>query len=383
MTSTPRFAMVAGEASGDLLAGLLLGGMRQRWPELGSGELFGIGGPRMAEQGFNAWWPHEKLAVRGYVEVLRHYREIADIRKQLAQRLLADPPRAFIGVDAPDFNLDLEAQLRVRGIKAIHFVCPSIWAWRGKRVEKIKRSVDHVLCLFPFEPQLLAQHGIAATYVGHPLADAIPLDVDKAAARASLGLDASAPVVALLPGSRRSEVHYIAPRFAQAAALMHRQRPDVKFILPAIPSLKAMVEPVLHEFAPGVPVQLLEGRSHEALAACDVTLIASGTATLEAALFKRPMVIAYNMHFLSWQLMKRMGYQPWVGLPNILCREFVVPELLQGEASPEALARETLRWLDDRSRYEQTQARFVELHHMLKRDTARCATDAIAQIVEP
>jgi lipid-A-disaccharide synthase len=382
MTSTPRFAMVAGEASGDLLAGLLLGGMRQRWPELGGGQLFGIGGPRMAEQGFNAWWPHEKLAVRGYVEVLRHYREIAGIRKQLAQRLLAEPPDAFIGVDAPDFNLDLEGQLKARGVKAIHFVCPSIWAWRGKRIEKIRRSADHVLCLFPFEPQLLAQHGIAATYVGHPLADAIPLEVDKAAARAALGLDAAAPVVALLPGSRRSEIQYIAPRFAQAAALMHRQRPDVKFVLPAIPSLRAMVEPMLHEFAPRAQIQLLDGRSHEALAACDVTLIASGTATLEAALFKRPMVIAYNMHFLSWQLMKRMGYQPWVGLPNILCREFVVPELLQGAASPEALAGETLRWLDDRSRYEQTQARFVELHHMLKRDTARCATDAIAQVIE-
>lgn len=374
--------MVAGEASGDLLAGLLLGGMRQRWPQLGGEQLFGIGGPRMAEQGFNAWWPHEKLAVRGYVEVLRHYREIAGIRKQLAQRLLDDPPEAFIGVDAPDFNLDLEAQLKARGIKAIHFVCPSIWAWRGKRVEKIRRSADYVLCLFPFEPQLLAQHGIAATYVGHPLADAIPMEVDRAAARATLGLDVSASLVALLPGSRRSEIQYIAPRFVQAAALMHRQRPDVKFILPAIPSLKAMVEPMLREFAPGVPIQLLDGRSHEVLAACDVTLIASGTATLEAALFKRPMVIAYNMHFLSWQLMKRMGYQPWVGLPNILCREFVVPELLQGAASPEALALETLRWLDDRSRYEQTQARFVELHHMLKRDTARCATDAIAQIVE-
>lgn len=382
VTTAPRLAMVAGEASGDLLAGLLLTGLRARWPALDGDHLYGIGGPRMTEQGFQAWWPHEKLAVRGYFEVLRHYREISGIREQLAQRLLDDPPDAFIGVDAPDFNLHLEARLKSRGIKAIHFVCPSIWAWRGKRIEKIARSVDHVLCLFPFEPELLATRGIAATYVGHPLADAIPLEIDRAAARAALGLSDSAPVVALLPGSRRSEIQYIAPRFAQAAVLMHKARPDVQFILPAIPSLRDLVEQVLHKFAPGAPIRLLEGRSHEALAACDVTLIASGTATLEAALFKRPMVIAYNMHFLSWQLMKRMGYQPWVGLPNILCRDFVVPELLQAAASPEALARETLRWLDDHSRYEQTQARFVELHHMLKRDTARCATDAIAQVIE-
>lgn len=371
--------MVAGEASGDLLAGLLMKGLRARWPDFTAA---GIGGPHMAEHGFQAWWPHDKLAVRGYAEVLRHYREIAGIRRQLAQRLLGGPPQAFIGVDAPDFNLDLEAQLKARGIKAIHFVCPSIWAWRGKRVEKIARSVDHVLCLFPFEPELLARHGVAATYVGHPLADAIPVEIDRDAARARLSLEGSAPVVALLPGSRRSEIQYIAPRFAQAALLMHRQRPDARFVLPIVPGLRAMVEPLLREFAGDAPIQLLDGRSHDALAACDVTLIASGTATLEAALFKRPMVIAYNMHFLSWQLMKRMGYQPWVGLPNILCREFVVPELLQHHATPEALARQTLNWLDDRPRYEQTQARFLELHHMLKRDTARCATDAIAQVLQ-
>ena len=381
MDGTPRFAMVAGEASGDLLAGQLLKGLRERWPQLDARSLGGIGGPRMAEQGFDAWWPHEKLAVLGYAEALRHYRELAGIRKRLAQRLLADPPTAFIGVDAPDFNLDLEARLKASGIKAIHFVCPSIWAWRGKRVEKIARSVDHVLCLFPFEPELLRKHGIAASYVGHPLADAIPLEANRAAARAALGLSGDGPVIALLPGSRRGEIQYIAPRFVQAAALMRRQRPDLRFVLPLVPGLRAMVEPLLSRYAPNAAIQLLDGRSHEALAACDVTLIASGTATLEAALFKRPMVIAYNMHALSWQIMKRMGYQPWVGLPNILCREFVVPELLQHDAAPEALARETLRWLDDDARYTQTQARFVELHHMLKRDTARCATDAIAKIL--
>jgi len=216
-----RLALVAGEASGDLLAGLLLGGLNQRWPALQS---FGIGGPRMAEQGFNAWWPHDKLAVRGYVEVLRHYREIKGIRDALFERLVADKPDAFIGVDAPDFNLGLEYKLRHAGVKAIHFVCPSIWAWRAGRAAKIARSTDHVLCLFPFEPELLRRHGIAATYVGHPLADAIDLTVPRAAARASLGFDEAQPLVAVLPGSRRSEIEAIAPTFAAAVALLARAR---------------------------------------------------------------------------------------------------------------------------------------------------------------
>ncbi len=374
-----QIGMVAGEASGDLLAGLLLGGLRQRWPEL---QTAGIGGPRMAEQGFTAWWPHDKLAVRGYVEVLRHYREISGIREALATRLLKQRPAAFIGVDAPDFNLGLEARLKAAGIKSIHFVCPSIWAWRGGRAQKMAASVDHVLCLFPFEPELLHAHGVAATFVGHPLADAIPLVPPRAAARATLGLSDSDAVVAVLPGSRRSEIQYIAPAFLQAVARLHVQRPALRFVLPLAPGLRAMVEPLQAAHAPGVPLQLLDGQSHTALAACDVTLIASGTATLEAALFKRPMVIGYNMHALSWQLMKRMKYQPWVGLPNILCREFVVPELLQGECNAGTLAAAVLRWLDDPSASERVAHRFEDLHHLLRRDTARCATDAIAQVLQ-
>ena len=315
-----RLALVAGEASGDLLAGLLLAALRRRWPEL---RAVGIGGPRLAEQGFEAWWPHERLAVRGYVEVLRHYREISGIRDALAERLLQERPAAFIGVDAPDFNLGLEARLKAAGVKTIHFVCPSIWAWRGGRVKKMAASCDHVLCLFPFEPELLRAHGVAATYVGHPLADVIPLQPPRAASRAALGLAESDAVVAVLPGSRRSEIQYIAPGFLEAAARLHRERPALRFVLPLSPGLRGLVEPLVARHAAGVPLQLLEGQSHTALAACDLTLIASGTATLEAALFKRPMVIGYRMHPLSWQLMKRMGYQPWVGLPNILCRDFV------------------------------------------------------------
>ena len=373
-----RFAMVAGEASGDLLAGLLLGGLDARWPGLRAG---GIGGPKMAAQGFEAWWPSDKLAVRGYVEVLAHYREIAGIRRQLAERLLADKPDAFIGVDAPDFNLDLEARLRAAGVKTIHFISPSIWAWRGERIEKIARSVDHMLCVFPFEPALYAKRGIAATYVGHPLADAIPLEVPRAAARERLGIDAAATVVALLPGSRRSEIEYIAPTLLAAAAELQRRRPGLRFVLPVAPGLRGLIEPMLAAQAGAASVELLDGRSHEALAACDVTLVASGTATLEAALFKRPMVIAYKMHWLSWQMMKRKAYQPWVGLPNILLEDFAVPELVQADATPKALADAALAWLDDPARCTALAARFEALHHLLRRNTAQAATDAIAQVL--
>ena len=374
---SPRFAMVAGEASGDLLAGLLLGGLRARWPALVAQ---GIGGPKMAAHGFEAWWPHDKLAVRGYVEVLSHYRELLGIRNQLAERLLQAKPDLFIGVDAPDFNLDLEARLKAGGIRTVHFVSPSIWAWRGKRIEKMRKSVDAVLCIFPFEPEIYAKQGIEARYVGHPLADAIPLEVPRAAARAALGVGDES-VIALLPGSRRSEIQYIAPRLFVAAAEMNRLRPGLRFILPVVPGLRHLVEPLRKLHAEQVSVELLDGRSHEALAACDVTLIASGTAALEAALFKRPMVITYAMHALSWQMMKRMKYQPWVGLPNILLRDFAVPELIQGDATPQRLAHATLAWLDDPQRCAEVQRRFHTLHLELKRDTARAATDAIAEIL--
>ena len=379
MTAKPlRIAMVAGEASGDLLAGLLLGGLRERWPQL---QAYGIGGPKMAAQGFEAWWPHDKLAVRGYVEVLSHYREISGIRGQLAERLLADPPDLFIGVDAPDFNLDLEARLKAKGIRTVHFISPSVWAWRAKRIEKIHQAVDHMLCIFPFEPALYAKHGVAATYVGHPLADAIPLEPPRAASRAALGIPEQQPLVALLPGSRRSEIQYIAPRILAAAREMHKLRPALRFVVPVVPGLRHAVEPLRRQHADGVPIELLDGRAHEALAACDVALVASGTATLEAALFKRPMVICYTMHALSWQMMKRMKLQPWVGLPNILLGELAVPELIQGEATPERLAHATLAWLDDPPRAAALVERFRALHLQLRQDTARTATDAIETVL--
>ncbi len=379
-----RIAMVAGEASGDLLAGLMLDGMRARWPEM---QASGIGGPYMAERGFQAHWPSERLAVHGYnMDVFRRLIELLGIRKQLRERLLTERPDVFIGVDAPDFNLGLEAALKAAGIPTVHFVSPSIWAWRADRVEKIRRSVDHMLCIFPFEPALLASHGIAATYVGHPLASVIPMQADRAGARAKLGLREEDCVVAVLPGSRQSEIEYLALRLFGAAALIKHARPAIKFIVPAIPSLKHLIERFADQAGMRASLQIIEGQSHTALAACDITLIASGTATLEAALFKRPMVIAYNMNWLSWQIMQRKKLQPWVGLPNILCEDFVVPEFLQDAATPEALADAVLQWVDARSaepeKIAALEARFTQLHVDLRRDTSLLATDAIQKILE-
>ncbi len=376
--------MVAGEASGDLLAGLLLDGMQQRWPGLTA---FGIGGPQMARRGFDAWWGHDRLSVHGFGwDVLRRYREIVGIRSQLKTRLLRQRPDVFIGVDAPDFNLDLEAALKSRGVKTVHFVSPSVWAWRAERIEKIRRSADHVLCIFPFEPALLARHGIAATYVGHPLANVIALQPDRSAARAQLGLTDADLVLAILPGSRKSEIEHLAARFFQAAVLVRRTRPGIKLIIPALPTLKPMLEQIAAASGLADNLQIFAGQSHTALAACDLTLIASGTATLEAALFKRPMVIAYRMGALSWQLMRRKQLQPWVGLPNILCQEFVVPELLQDAATPQALAAALLVWLDamacNPDKIATLQQKFTALHIELQRDTARLATDAIQQVLQ-
>ncbi|MDD5334190.1 MAG: lipid-A-disaccharide synthase [Rhodoferax sp.] len=377
-------ALVAGETSGDLLAGLLLDGLRERWPGLTA---VGIGGPQMSRRGFQAWWPHDKLSVHGYGwEVLRRYREIVAIRDQLKARLLQRHPDLFIGVDAPDFNLDLEANLKAQGIKTVHFVSPSVWAWRPERIEKIRRSADHVLCIFPFEPALLAKHGIAATYVGHPLANVIPLVPDRSAARAALGLTDQDCVLAILPGSRKSEISHLASRFFEAAALVQKARPTTKLLVPAVATLKAEIEQAARSCRDLHNLQIVEGRSHTVLAACDVTLIASGTATLEAALFKRPMVIAYHMSWLSWQIMRRKQLQPWVGLPNILCGDFVVPELLQAAATPRALADAVLAWLDASDaaaeKIASLQQKFTALHVELQRDTPRIAAHAIQQILQ-
>lgn len=378
MPDAPRFAMVAGEASGDLLASLVLQAMRARWPGLAAQ---GIGGPQMQHQGFEPWWPAEKLSVSGYAEVFRHLREIMGIRNALRGRLLQERPDAFIGVDAPDFNLGLEADLRKAGVKTVHFVCPSIWAWRMKRVEKLRRACDHVLCIFPFEPELLARHGIPATYVGHPLASVIPMEPDQAAARAALGLPTEAKVIAVLPGSRASEVESLAARFLAAAALLEKKHPDTWFVVPAVPALQARISAIARQGPAPRHLTIVTGQSHAAMAACDVALVASGTATLETALYKRPMVISYRTHWLTYALMKPRHLQPWIGLPNILCGEFVVPELLQSNAKPELLCGALSDWLASPDRMRAVQEKFRAMHGQLRRDTATLATDAIEKVL--
>ncbi|SEL56463.1 lipid-A-disaccharide synthase [Roseateles sp. YR242] len=377
-STDPRLGLVAGEASGDLLASLLLQALKTRWPGLTSA---GIGGPKLQALGFDAWWPSHKLSIFGYWDALKNIRELLAIRRQLGDRLIQDPPSVFVGVDAPDFNFGLEQRLREAGIKTVHFVCPSIWAWRAERVHTIKRSADHVLCLFPFEPELLERHGIAATYVGHPLADKIPLEPPRDDARASLGLGADEIVVAVLPGSRRSELHYIFPPLLDAARRMAAQRPGLRFLVPVAPGLRELAQALVSEHGHGLPLTLLEGQAHEALAACDLTLVASGTATLEAALFKRPMVIAYKLHWFNAWRMKGKALLPWVGLPNVLARETVVPECLQDDCTGEKIAREGLAWLDDAPRRERLRERFIEIHQTLRCNTAQRAGDAIAKIL--
>ena len=381
MTDIPALdiAMVAGETSGDLLASLVIPGLQQRWPSL---RMTGIGGPRMQQSGFVSRWPMEKLSVRGYVEVFKHYREIVAIRRQLKSRLLEARPDIFIGIDAPDFNLDLARDLRQAGLKTVQFVCPSVWAWRAKRLQKIRDSVDHVLCIFPFEPDLLSQHGIPATFVGHPLANLIPEQADKAAARTQLDLSQEARVLAVLPGSRKDEIKHLLPRFLAAVELLRRQQPDLQAVLPVAPGMSGLVNDIARQFPGARHLKIIQGQSHAVMAAADVAMVASGTATLEAALFKCPMVIAYAMPWLSWQIIERKRLQPWVGLPNILCQDFVVPELLQSQATPMALARCVTDWLEQPARVQALQQTFSRLHQSLRADTPKVATDAIAQILQ-
>jgi lipid-A-disaccharide synthase len=373
-------ALVAGEPSGDLLAARLLSGLRPLRPQA---RLHGIGGERMAEYGFVSDWPMEKLAVRGLFEVLAHYREIKGIQNALCSRLLEEKPAAFIGVDAPDFNLGLETRLKQAGIPTIHFISPSIWAWRRGRIDKIARAVSQMLVVFPFEEAIYRSAGIPATYVGHPLAEVIPMQPDVAGARTALKLEGSAPVVAILPGSRMSELKYNAVAFIGAARLMAAREPGVRFITPmAGENQHRYFESLLAEAGlSDVPLQIVDGQSHAVIAAADAVLVASGTATLEVALFKKPMVIAYKMMAASWQLMRHMGYQPWVGLPNILAREFLVPELLQHDATPEAIADALCLQLQDHAGRKRLTQRFTEMHHALLRDTARLSAQAVLDMI--
>ena len=368
--------MVAGEASSDQLAAHLITALKQHLPDA---QFYGIGGPKMQREGFDSLWPAETLAVRGYAEVLRHYHAITRMRRQLLRRLLIDKPDVFIGVDGSDFNLWLEKRLKQSGIPTIHFVSPSIWAWRKNRMERIVQSVTHILALYPFEPDLYQGTAVKCSYVGHPLADVIPLEVDQRALRERLGVAPDRPVFALLPGSRQSELHFMAETFIETAKLLLLRYPSVQFLVPLVSrETRQQFETALWKLkADELPFTLMFGHAADAIAASDAVLVASGTATLETALVGRPMVIAYKMSPWSWRLMRSMRYLPWVGLPNILARRYVVPEFLQDEATPENLAQALGNLLVDRQVRAAITRVFASIHRLLRQNTAQKAADAV------
>ena len=374
--------MVAGEASSDLLASEVLTRIRSEQGQAVA--CAGIGGQKMVANGFQAWWPAEKLSIHGYADALKALPGLLWIRHRLAQRLQAWDASVFCGIDAPDFNLGLERRLRSRGLRTVHFVSPSIWAWRPERINTIRDAVDHMLLVFPFEQAIYQEAGIRATYVGHPLADSIALEPDRAAARMALGLDTVADgLVALLPGSRRGEVERLAPLFLEAALAVHRARPAVRFVMPAA-NADRLAELQVHLAAarrrePALAVTLLDGQSHRAMEAADAVLVASGTATLEAALYKRPMVIAYRVPEFDYRRMKDKALLPWVGLPNILCKDFVVPEFIQAAAQPQPIADALIHALDDAAGAARLAERFMALHQSLRHD---CAARVAAVLVD-
>jgi lipid-A-disaccharide synthase len=376
-----RIAMVAGEASGDQLAAPLIAELKARRQPI----LFaGIGGPRMQAQGFESHYPIEKLSVRGYAEVLRHYGEIMGIRRRLTRALLAERPDVYIGVDASEFNLGVEKKLKDAGIPTVHYSSPQVWAWRGWRVRRVARSVNRILVMFPFEQPLYEKIGVPVSYVGHPLADIIPMNPAKHEARAALRLPAGKLIVALLPGSRRSELEYMAGAFVLAAHRFRQEVHDVHFVCPMVTrTTRDLFERAVHENQrTDLPLTLLFGHSHEALAAADLALVASGTATLETALFKTPMVIAYRQSPLTWALMRHMFYLPYVGLPNVLAGEKLVPELLQDDANPAAMAGALLTLLRDTAAQRRQLDRFREFHQVLRQNAAEKAAEAVLHVLD-
>lgn len=371
-----KVALVAGEASGDILGGALMRELRGQHPDI---EFIGVGGSQMQEQGLQSFFPMERLAVMGLVEVLGRLPELLKRRKQLLEYMLHEQPDVFIGIDAPDFNLDLELKLREQGIKTVHYVSPSVWAWRQKRVLKIKQACDLMLCLLPFEASFYEEHQVPVRFVGHPLADSIALEHDQGRGRRQLGLDLEAPLVALMPGSRGSEVARLGGLFLQTARLLHQNNSELRFVMPAANALRReQLENMLKSF-PEVPVTLLEGQSQLALQACDAVLIASGTATLEAMLFKRPMVVAYRLAGLTYRILKLMVKSRYFALPNLLAGEALVPELIQQAATADNLACAVEQQLRDGSRQA---GRFLELHQQLRLNASSEAAKAVLQLLE-
>ena len=393
-TTLPKLACVAGEPSGDLLAAPVLSALNQI-PDMAGLEVYGIGGPRMQAEGMRSDWPMETLSVRGYVEAIKQLPAILKLRKELIHNLLNEGrPDVYLGIDAPDFNLGVELQLRKAGIPTLHLVSPSIWAWRAGRIKKISQAVERMLCIFPFETEIYDKAGVASTYVGHPLASEIPLEPNTKRAREKIIHHLKLPtssldglVIAVLPGSRGSEIELIAPVFFQTMQLLADRLSGQKlhFLIPvATPRLREPLEQLLLQVKntnPDIQIHLLDGMADEVLEAADVVLIASGTATLQAALWKKPMVISYKVPWLTAQIMKRQGYLPYVGLPNILCGEFVVPELLQSDATPEKLANALQVWLENPSKVAKLQERFSHMHETLRRPTGLLVAQAVAQTI--
>ncbi|HEY0665986.1 MAG TPA: lipid-A-disaccharide synthase [Gallionella sp.] len=374
--SIRTIAIVAGEASGDLLGSHLMEAIKAARPDV---RFIGIGGPKMKAVGMDVMFPMEKLAVNGYVEVLKHYRELVGIRRKLRSHFLSQRPDVFIGVDAPDFNLDLELALKQHGIPAIHYVSPSIWAWRGERIHKIKRAVTHMLALFPHEPKLYSEAGVPVEYVGHPLADLLPEQPKRAEMRETMRIPVQSKVFAFLPGSRQGEVRRLANIYIETARLILKKHPDARFLVPLVSrETRGIFEQALYDCdAQELPITMLFGHAQDAMIAADGVLVASGTATLEAALLKRPMVITYRLNALSLWLMKRKGYLPYYGLPNILCGRFVVPELMQEDATPENLAQALLNLVNDKKAVAELEQTFLELHRTLRQNTAHKAAAAV------
>ncbi len=376
-----KIAIVAGEASGDLLGSHLILALQAKRKDLG---FFGIAGPRMMSAGAKSLFPIEKLSVRGYLEVIKHLYGLLKLRKQLLKHILNEKPDVFIGIDAPDFNFWLERKLKKRGIPTIHYVSPSIWAWRGGRINMIKRSVTHMLALFPFEPALYEAVKMPVTFVGHPLADEIPMRPNKKKAREVLKLEQSEFMVAMLPGSRQSEVEQHAGLFVRTAQLISQTYPQAKFLVPLVTrETRNIFEKALHDnVRETLNMQLLFGHAHDAMEASDAVIVASGTATLEAALLKRPMVITYRMSQLSWLMLKAMHYLPYVGLPNILAGKFLVPELLQKEATPEKLADAITGMLQSKVQLKEMKQAFTDIHQSLKQDSAKKSAEVVLSYLQ-
>lgn len=381
MDQSPLIALVAGESSGDQLGGALMAELKTLMP---GARFVGVGGDRMTAEGLEAWWHYEQLAVMGIAEVVSHLPRLLRLRKALHERLLAARPDVLIGIDAPDFNLGLERRVRAAGIKTVHYVSPTVWAWRQGRVKTIGAAADRVLCLFPFEPKFYAQHGVDARYTGHPLADQVPMHSDARAARAELGLDPDGPCIALLPGSRAGEVKRLTPHLLGAAVLLRQNRPELQFVAPmASAGIRTLFESFLH--AQGtLDCVRTDGQARRAMTAADLVLCASGTATLEAMLVKRPMVVVYRFNPLTYLLGRglRLMKSPWFALPNILAGRTIVPELEQHQVTARRIAVEAEAWLDDPERVAEAVAEFSRQHERLAVDAARSAADCIKDLLE-